>query len=81
MKCPEQLFFFISSMCQSPSSFFRQEIEIGGCDLWGDCRSEMSKEGSLRGLFCVKEYQYALLCGFESFIEQSSLLSKLSNAD
>lgn len=27
---PRALIFFISSMCQSTSSFFRQEIEIGG---------------------------------------------------
>lgn len=48
-------------MCQSPSSFFRQEIEIGGVICGVIVAVKCQRKGSLRGLFCVKEYQYAPL--------------------
>lgn len=55
-------------MCQSLSSFFRLENRNWECDLWGYCHTEMSKEGSLTGLFSVEEYQYKPFCGFKSVL-------------
>lgn len=38
------------------------------CDLWGCCRTEMSKAGGLTGLFSTVENQHASFIGFKCFL-------------
>lgn len=70
-RLPQAVFFpsplHISSTCQSLSSILEKGSTNYWCDLRSCCRTEMSKPGSLTGLFSMLSIQPPFLC-FKYFL-------------
>lgn len=67
-RLPRAVFFHIQAHANHRLLFLEKGNRNYWCDLWGCCRAEMSKAGSLTGLFSVVEYQYGPFCGFKCFL-------------
>ncbi len=67
-RLPRAVFFHIQARANHFLLFLEKGNRNYWCDLWGCCRTEMSKAGSLTGRLSAVKYQYGSFCGFKCFL-------------